>query len=105
MLIKTCYSNFWAGVLNKNSESRYCDIRLAYDILRDQSTQLKSQREQKLDLLYSIDEFKFFDVLDESDEILRHGKELNYTLGSAKPLDDGQIRWEIPFLIFRIIFF
>ena len=104
MLIKTCYSNFGAEVLNKNSESRYCDIRLAYDILRDQSTQLKSQREQKLDLLYSIDEFKFFDVLDESDEILRHGKELNYTLGSAKPLDDGQIRWEIPFLIFRIIF-
>ncbi|CAF5008289.1 unnamed protein product, partial [Rotaria sp. Silwood1] len=70
----------------------------------DQSTQLKKQREEKLKLLYSIDEFKFFDILDESDEILRHGKELNYTLGSAKPLDGGSMRWEIPFLIFKFIF-
>ncbi|CAF3987803.1 unnamed protein product, partial [Rotaria sordida] len=72
---------------------------------KDQSTQLKTKRQQKLELLYLIDEFKFFDILDESDEILRHGKELNYTLGSAKPLDGGPIRWEIPFLLFKIIFF
>ncbi|CAF4842869.1 unnamed protein product, partial [Rotaria sp. Silwood2] len=80
-------------------------ISHAYNILKDQSTQLKTQRKQKLELLYLIDEFKFFDILDESDEILRHGKELNYTLGLAKPLDGGAIRWEIPFLLFKIIFY
>ncbi|CAF3906695.1 unnamed protein product, partial [Rotaria sp. Silwood1] len=69
-----------------------------------QSTQLKTERAQKLELLYSIDKFKFFDILDESDEILSHGKELNYTLGATKSLDGGSIRWEIPFLLFRIIF-
>ncbi|CAF2921607.1 unnamed protein product [Rotaria sp. Silwood2] len=97
------FIEFRRQVYNKFSQGTWYDIRNAYDILRDQSTQLKSQRQQKLDLLYSIDEFKFFDILDESDEILRHGKELNYTLGLSKTLDGGQIRWEIPFLLFKII--
>ncbi|CAF3771442.1 unnamed protein product [Rotaria magnacalcarata] len=51
-----------------------------------------------------LERVKFFDILDESDEILSHGKELNYTLEAAKPLDGDLIRWEIPFLLFRIIF-
>ncbi|CAF2090386.1 unnamed protein product [Rotaria magnacalcarata] len=97
--------SFYKEVYNKNNENLYHHISHAYRILRDQSIQLKTQRKQKLELLYLIDEFKFFDILDESDEILRHGKELNYTLGLPKPLDGGPTRWEIPFLLFKIIFY
>ncbi|CAF4909067.1 unnamed protein product, partial [Rotaria sp. Silwood1] len=43
-------------------------------------------------------------ILDESDEILCHGKKLNYTLGSPKPLDGGPTRWRLPFLFFNMIF-
>ncbi|CAF4497659.1 unnamed protein product [Rotaria sp. Silwood2] len=96
---------FCSEVYQKNNVNSFFSISHAYNILKDQSTQLKTQRKQKLELLYLIDEFKFFDILDESDEILRHGKELNYTLGLAKPLDGGAIRWEIPFLLFKIIFY
>ncbi|CAF1395285.1 unnamed protein product [Adineta steineri] len=95
---------FGDGLRKKMNDTGYSGIVCAYHILRDQSTQIKIQRQQKLELLYLIDEFQFFDILDESDEILRHGKELNYTLGLAKPLDGGPIRWEIPFLLFKIIF-
>ncbi|CAF1307775.1 unnamed protein product, partial [Rotaria sp. Silwood1] len=99
------YNKFYDEVINKIPDKAYLsNIRDAYYILRDQSTQLKTERAQKLELLYSIDKFKFFDILDESDEILSHGKELNYTLGATKSLDGGSIRWEIPFLLFRIIF-
>ncbi|CAF3814018.1 unnamed protein product [Rotaria sp. Silwood1] len=45
-----------------------------------------------------------YDILDESDEILCHGKKLNYTLGSPKPLDGGPTRWRLPFLFFNMIF-
>lgn len=99
------FNKFGDEVHNKANQKAIHGVYSAYDILRDQSTQLKTQRQQKLDLLYMIDEFKFFDILDESDEILRHGKELNYTLGLAKPLDGGSLRWKIPFLIFKIIFY
>lgn len=99
------YNKFYTEVLSGITDSR-CSYNLldAFNILREKSVELKTQREQHLKLLYSIDELKFFDILDESDEILRHGKELNYTLGSPKPLDGGQIRWEIPFVLFKIIF-
>ncbi|CAF3874410.1 unnamed protein product [Rotaria sp. Silwood1] len=50
------------------------------------------------------DDFQFLDILDETDEILCHGKELNNTLGSSKPLDGGPIRWGLPFLFFNMIF-
>ncbi|CAM4943621.1 unnamed protein product [Rotaria socialis] len=85
-------------------ENGHFDVKSAYEILRAQSKQLQNQRKQKLDLLHVIDDFKFFDILDESDEILCHGKEFNYTLESAESLDGGSIRWEIPFLLFKMIF-
>ncbi|CAF1198957.1 unnamed protein product [Rotaria sordida] len=95
---------FSQEVIKEVNHLRCEDIKNAWNTLRAQSTKLKAQRKQKLELLHSIDDFQFFDILDESDEILCHGKELNYTLGSAKPLDGDQIRWEIPLLIFRMIF-
>ena len=97
-------NEFLSEVNKMITEKGDYQVKVAYHVLRDRSLQLKSQRQQKLDLLYSIDEFKFFDILDESDEILRHEKELNYTFGSAEPLDGGSIRWEIPFLIYKTIF-
>ncbi|CAF4664694.1 unnamed protein product [Rotaria sp. Silwood2] len=98
------FHKFSTEVYDTISEKGHFDIKSAYEILRAQSTKLKILREQKLELLHLIDDFEFFDILDESDEILCHGKELNYTLESAKPLDGGQIRWEIPFLLFKTIF-
>lgn len=37
--------------------------------------------ENRVSKLNELDNYQFIDILDESDEILRHGKELNYTLG------------------------
>ena len=47
----------------------------------------------------------YLDILDESDEILRYGKELNYTLGTSKDFDGGNSRWNIPFKLLNLIFF
>lgn len=72
------------------------------------NTQMVSQREilkQQLDLLTAIEKMPFCDLLDESDEILRHGFELNYTLGESIPLDGDNLRWKVPQMIFSILFF
>ncbi|CAF2238525.1 unnamed protein product [Rotaria magnacalcarata] len=95
---------FYSELHNHIKDNDVSSIRTVYNILIDNSKLIKRKRKEKLDLLYSIDEFTFFDILDESDEILRHGKELNYTLGSPYPIDGGETRWEIPFLIFKTIF-
>ena len=97
-------SQFLKELGEKNTKISPAEIVHTYSILRNQSKQLKKEVQQKLVLLNSIDQFQFFDILDESDEILRYGKELNYTLGLAKPLDGGPLRWEIPFFLFKIIF-
>ncbi|CAF1375327.1 unnamed protein product [Adineta ricciae] len=95
---------FVEEIRSKNSEEDSLNIKDAFHILKYYSTKHKKYVKQQLDLLDLIDQFTFFDILDESDEILRHKKELNYTLGLAQPLDGGEDRWEIPFLLFKIIF-
>ncbi|KAL4512507.1 hypothetical protein ABPG72_020344 [Tetrahymena utriculariae] len=81
-------------------------VYTAFEIFRKNSTKLKNLLNQKTIYFNKISEnFSYVDILDESDEILRHGKELNYTLGSSMLLDGGCVRWEIPFLIFRSIFY
>ncbi|CAF1494260.1 unnamed protein product [Didymodactylos carnosus] len=67
-------------ISNISSQKEYHarpNVNATFVILWYNSRQLKTHLEQQIGLLYSIDEFKFFDILDESDEILRHGKELN----------------------------
>ncbi|OCB06993.1 DUF3638 family protein [Tetrahymena thermophila SB210] len=81
-------------------------IYSAFQVFKKKSTKLKNMLNQKTNYFNKISEnFSYIDILDESDEILRHGKELNYTLGSSMLLDGGSVRWEIPFLIFRQIFY
>ncbi|CAF5148580.1 unnamed protein product, partial [Rotaria magnacalcarata] len=49
---------FWEEIISRIADKNSIyGINAADDILRDQSTQLKTERAQKLELLYSIDEF------------------------------------------------
>ena len=44
-------------------------------------------------LLKSIEELKYYDIIDESDEVLRHKYQLIYAVGSCRQLPDGKDRW------------
>lgn len=75
----------------------------AYTLLRHQSQQHKQKIVDCLGLLNQISRMGFSDILDESDEILRYGKELNYTLGHRLPLPGGYWRWRVPELLIQLI--
>ena len=77
----------------------------AYDVLKQKSKLFKNSIQNKLNILNNIANLTYLDVLDESDEILRYGKELNYTLGTSKDFDGGSGRWFIPFKLLNMIFF
>ena len=79
-------------------------ITQAYHVLRVSSEQRRNDIVIKLSLFRDIRAIVFVDVIDESDEILSFGKELNFTLGDRSPLPGGVFRWKIQELIFSSIF-
>lgn len=46
-----------------------------------------------------------FDIMDESDEILRYKSQLIYTMGEKQPIDGGDLRWESHEALMRCIAF
>jgi hypothetical protein len=44
-------------------------------------------------LLKKIEELCYYDIIDESDEVLRHKYQLIYAVGSCAQLPDGEDRW------------
>lgn len=53
------------------------------------------ERSQKLrSELESISQLPYYDIFDESDEVLHHKYQLIYTVGNCIPLTAGKVRWE-----------
>jgi hypothetical protein len=44
-------------------------------------------------LLKKTEELHYYDIIDESDEVLRHKYQLIYAVGSCDQLPDGVDRW------------
>ena len=97
--------SFEDEVLKQNKNIRPYLIYYAFIELRSKSVAIKLDIEKKLNLFLEIDKIDSVDVLDESDEILRYGVELNYTLGVKGLLDGGEIRWKVAEKIFEVIYF
>ncbi|XP_018917386.2 uncharacterized protein [Bemisia tabaci] len=79
-------------------------LKAAYRELLYNSKLGYADSSEKLSLLYKIDELPAIDLLDESDEILKHGTELNYTIGDKFFFDGGELRWQIPQFFIQAIF-
>lgn len=77
----------------------------AYYILTKQTISRKEMIQKQSEMLTQIEHVDFCDILDESDEILRYGNELNYTLGEPVALDAKELRWAVPSMILSILFF
>lgn len=88
--------------LAKGESRKYIDS--AYYHLRENSAKRRQTLKTRLMLLNQINQILAVDILDESDEILRHGTELNYSIGRKQPLDGMQYRWNVPQKILRIIY-
>ncbi len=99
------FVNFLCSVMSKNSIRYKWGARGAHFVLTTQSIAFRKEIESQLALLTTIAQTTFCDILDESDEVLRHGSELNYTLGDSQPLDGGSCRWRVPCYLFNILFF
>lgn len=92
------------GVIQKFRFNWSLGIYDAYSILRTRAISLRDEIKHQLDLLAAIKNIAVCDILDESDEILRDGRELNYTLDAPQPLDGEALRWKIPYYLFDILF-
>jgi serine/threonine protein kinase len=85
----------------------YCPSFIIYDaywVLRSQSTKHRDELKQSISLLLAIGNQVFSDILDESDEILRYGIELNFTLGLRVSLPGGYWRWRVPQILIELLF-
>lgn len=89
----------------RNDGKRCFGIRGSYFSLRYGSVNFKKEIEQQVKLLTEINKFEICDILDESDEILRYGSELNYTRGSSKLFDAAPYRWNLPIWLLQLVFF
>ncbi|CAH0380841.1 unnamed protein product [Bemisia tabaci] len=79
-------------------------LKAAYRELLYNSTLGYEDSSKKLSLLNKIDELPIMDLLDESDEILKHGTELNYSVGDKFVFAGEELRWEIPQFFIQAIF-
>ena len=59
--------------------------------------ELRSLPDEKIQRMCSqlkrIEELRYYDIIDESDEVLRHKYQLIYAVGSCIQLPDGKDRW------------
>lgn len=53
--------------------------------------------------LMTIDSFPYLDVFDEADEILRHSRQLVYSIGLQRSLPDGPHRWQMVSAVLRVL--
>ena len=68
------------------------------------STARRNLQEKFQEMKKISEDFRFFDILDESDVILRHGTELNYSIGDKKLTDGGENRWVGPQKLLSVLF-
>lgn len=92
-------------VINDAKFQEWSCLKAAYRELIYNSQLAYSSNNIMLNLLHEINDQPVIDLLDESDEILKHGTELNYTVGDKYPFDGGELRWEIPQFFIEAIFF
>lgn len=83
-------------LINDSRFREWSCLTAAYRELLLNSKLAYTDSSEKLVWLNKINEILTIDVLDESDEILRHGTELNYTMGDKTPFSGGELRWQIP---------
>lgn len=65
-------------------------LYLKWDELELSGSSMKNEIQSELEKIYNL---PYFDVLDESDELLQHQYQLIYAVGGCTPLPDGKLRW------------
>ncbi|KAI9329926.1 hypothetical protein DFJ73DRAFT_901188 [Zopfochytrium polystomum] len=65
--------------------------------------ELQSKNDPLWEGLSTVLATHFFDVIDESDEVLSHKYHLVYAMGAPHQLDDGFKRWSVVESIFRVV--
>ncbi|CAH0766046.1 unnamed protein product [Bemisia tabaci] len=91
-------------IINDSKFREWSCLKAAHRELLYNSTIAFEDCREKLSLLYKINELAVIDLLDESDEILKHGTELNYTMGDKHMFAGGEFRWKIPQFFIKSIF-
>lgn len=89
---------------NQTEFREWSCLTAAYRELLFNSQLAYSDSSEKLKLLQAINALNVIDLLDESDEILRHGTELNYTIGDKYLFAGGELRWLIPQFFLKSIY-
>ncbi|MHA7841058.1 MAG: DUF3645 domain-containing protein [Gammaproteobacteria bacterium] len=91
--------------IDDSSFREWSCIEAAYKELIYNSKEACVENKEKLELFKKISEIPIVQVLDESDEILRHGTELNYTLGNKYHFAGGESRWLILESLLNVYFY
>lgn len=63
----------------------------------------KNGNESICSTLSSLEEVKYYDMLDESDEILRHKYQLTYAVGNHQSLPSGSSRWNACLAVLLVV--
>jgi len=95
---------FSEQIENKDSSIRWWIISLAFNLLKKQSFVYKERIDKNIKKLLEIDGLRIIDIIDEADEILHYGRELNYTFGPRYPLPEGEVRWQVPEVLLESFF-
>jgi hypothetical protein len=100
-------TNYWEFSREVDKSGKWFTLSLiscVFDELRSQSKQRKKELYQELEAFKAIDQLHIVDCLDESDEILRFGTELNYPIGQRFILDGILPRLSIPQVLLTTLF-
>ncbi|XP_018895940.2 uncharacterized protein [Bemisia tabaci] len=90
--------------IDDSSFREWSCLKAAYQELNCNSKLAFADTSEKLKLLSEMNVLRAIDLFDESDEILKHGTELNYTIGDRCAFAGGELRWKIPQFFIKAIF-
>jgi hypothetical protein len=94
MLLEICQSNVLEDCVTIMSPESILSLQLKMDEIK-----LAKDPEKLLEVLNKVEDLKWCDLLDESDELLSQRYRLIYSVGSQIDLPSGSIRWECIFAL------